>query len=165
MNPSLFAALPLDQVFVWGTVATMLLTICLEGCRALGISRMSLTFLLGTLFTANRDHAEVIGFACHFVLGWLFALFYALIFTALDSRSWWLGLVIGLGHALFLNLAVLPVLPHLHPRMANEYYGPTPTRMLEPPGILGLNYGRRTPETSFAGHLLFGLVLGIFLGG
>ena len=164
MRQWLFFSLRPDLVFLWGTVATILLTILLEGSRALGISRMSFTFLLGTVFAANRDHAEVIGFACHFLIGWLFAFFYALIFASLHYRSWWLGLTIGFFHALFLNLAVLPVLPYIHPRMGNEYHGPTPTRMLEPPGILGLNYGRRTPETSFAAHLLFGLILGSLLG-
>ena len=164
MEISLFSALRFELVFVWGIVATILLSIFLEGSRALGISRMSFTFILGTLFTSNRDYAEIIGFAGHFLLGWLFALLYALIFEALHYHSWWLGLVIGFFHALFLNLAVLPVLPHIHTRMANEYDGPTPTRMLEPPGILGLNYGRRTPGISFASHLLFGLILGLFLG-
>lgn len=152
------------MVLIWGAVATIILSIFLEGSRALGFSRMSFTFMLGTLFTASRDHAEAIGFGCHFVLGWAFTVLYALIFEALQYHSWWLGLVIGFFHALFLNLAVLPVLPHIHPRMANEYDGPTPTRMLEPPGVMGLNYGRRTPQVSFLAHLLFGLVLGSFMG-
>ena len=39
----------------------------------------------------------------------------------------------------------LPLIPGLHPRMASEYQGPTPTRQLEPPGFLALNYGRPTP--------------------
>lgn len=164
METSFFYALRLDLVFIWGFVATILLSVFLEGSRALGFSRMSFTFMLGTLFTSSRDHAELIGFFCHFALGWLFTLLYGLIFTALQYHSWWLGLVIGFFHALFLDLAVLPVLPHVHPRMANEYDGPTPTRMLEPPGIMGLNYGRRTPQISFAAHLLFGLILGNFLG-
>lgn len=164
MAQSLFSSLNPEMVLLWGAVATIVLTLLLETSRALGISRMSFTFMLGTVFTANRDHAELIGFACHFVIGWLFALLYALIFASLQYRSWWLGMVIGLVHALFLNLAVLPLLPHIHPRIANEYYGPTPTRMLEPPGILGLNYGRRTPATSLAAHLLFGLILGSLMG-
>ncbi len=165
MTTSVFAAVNLEMVFIWGTVATIVITIVLEGSRGLGISRMSFTFMMGTMFTSNRDYAEVIGFACNFVMGWMFTFLYALIFTSLHYHSWWLGMILGLFHALFLNLSILPVLPHIHPRMANEHTGPTPTRMLEPPGIMGLNYGRRTPIISFSGHLLFGLILGIFLMG
>ena len=164
MENTLFSAVRFDLVLIWGGVATILLSILLEGSRMLGFSRMSLTFMLGTLFTSSRDHAEAIGLVCHFLLGWLFALVYALIFAALQFSSWWLGMLIGLFHVLFLDLVVLPVLPHIHPRMANEYDGPTPTRMLEPPGFMGLNYGHRTPQTSVAAHLLFGLVLGSLMG-
>lgn len=163
MEASLFSALRFDLIFVWGAVATILLTILLEGCRMVGFSRMSFTFVLGTLFTPSRNHAEIVGFLCHFILGWLFALLYALIFAALQYSSWWLGLVVGFFHALFLDLVVLPLLPHIHPRMASEYDGPTPTRMLGPPGVMGLNYGHRTPQVSIAAHLVFGLILGIFL--
>lgn len=162
MEQSIFSVLRWDMIFLWGTVATVILTIILEGSRGLGISRMSFLFLLGTVFTANRNYAELDGFVGNFILGWMFSVFYALIFASLGFSTWWLGLIIGFFHALFLNLTVLPLLPHIHPRMANEYDGPTPTRMLEPPGLMGLNYGRRTPITSFVAHLLFGFILGTF---
>ncbi len=163
MASSVVSAIDIEMVFIWGTVATILNAVILEGSRGLGISRMSFTFMMGTLFTSNRDYAEVIGLFCNFIMGWLFTFLYALIFASLHYHSWWLGLVLGFFHALFLNLAILPVLPHIHPRMASEHTGPTPTRMLEPPGIMGLNYGRRTPIISFSAHLVFGLILGIFL--
>jgi hypothetical protein len=53
-------------------------------------------------------------------------------------------------------------LPALHPRMANEQRGPTPTRQLEPPGFLALNYGYRTPLSVVLAHVLYGAVLGLF---
>jgi hypothetical protein len=58
--------------------------------------------------------------------------------------------------------AALPTLPGLHPRMASEQRGPTPTRQLEPPGFLALNYGRRTPLSVVLAHLLYGGILGAF---
>lgn len=48
------------------------------------------------------------------------------------------------------------------PRMATESQGPPPTRMLEPPGFMGLHYGRRTPLTALAAHVIFGVILGSF---
>jgi hypothetical protein len=50
----------------------------------------------------------------------------------------------------------------IHPRMANEQQGPTPTRQLEPPGSLALNYGRRTPLFLVVAHLVYGVILGAF---
>jgi hypothetical protein len=50
----------------------------------------------------------------------------------------------------------------LHPRMASERQGPTPTRQLEPPGFLALNYGKRTPISVVLAHLLYGGLLGAF---
>ena len=50
----------------------------------------------------------------------------------------------------------------MHPRMASEQHGPTPTRQLEPPGFLALNYGRRTPISLLLAHLVYGAILGAF---
>ena len=47
--------------------------------------------------------------------------------------------------------------------MARPFQGPTPTRQLEPPGFLALNYGKGTPVATFLAHLIYGTVLGIFL--
>jgi hypothetical protein len=46
--------------------------------------------------------------------------------------------------------------------MASEYQGPEPTRNLEPPGFLALNYGRRTPIFSLVAHTVYGIILGAF---
>jgi hypothetical protein len=45
----------------------------------------------------------------------------------------------------YVLVVAMPALPAIHPRMASEQDGPTPTRQLEPPGVMALNYGRRTP--------------------
>jgi hypothetical protein len=59
-------------------------------------------------------------------------------------------------------VALLPLLPGLHPRMASEHRGPEPTRALEPPGFLGLNYGHRTPLIALLAHVMYGAILGAF---
>ena len=46
--------------------------------------------------------------------------------------------------------------------MASEYDRPTNTRVLEPPGFLGLNYGHRTPLTTLLGQIVYGATLGGF---
>ena len=48
------------------------------------------------------------------------------------------------------------------PRMASEQDGPTPTKQLEPPGFMALNYGRRTPLSVILAHLVYGGISGAF---
>jgi uncharacterized membrane protein YagU involved in acid resistance len=123
---------------------------------------MSLPFMLGTMVTPDRDRAKLIGFGMHLVNGWLFAGLYAAAFQSWHRATWWLGTLIGLVHGLFVLVAAMPLLPGLHPRMASEQWGPTPTRQLEPPGFLALNYGKRTPISVILAHLVYGGILGAF---
>jgi hypothetical protein len=68
----------------------------------------------------------------------------------------------GIAHTAFILVAVLPSLPGVHPRMASDVTGPSPTKMLEPPGFLALNYGFRTPLAVLLAHIAYGTVLGAF---
>ncbi|MDW8059467.1 MAG: hypothetical protein RMK01_05285 [Thermomicrobium sp.] len=99
----------------------------------------------------------------HLLVGWPLAAIYAGLFWLAGGPSWWLGALAGSFHALFVLLVVLPGLPGVHPRMASERTGPDPTRHLQPPGLAGLNYGRRTAVATVIGHMLYGAVLGILL--
>jgi len=152
----------LPSIVLWGFVATVVLSTILSMAQWLGYTRMSLPFLIGTMMTPSRDRAIVLGFFAHLLNGWGFSFLYALAFESWHRATPWLGAGIGLVHALFTLLVVLPLLPAFHPRMANEQYGPTPTRQLQPPGFMGLNYGRQTPIASIAAHMLYGAILGAF---
>ena len=150
----------LEAILSWGLVATIAMTTVMQGSQGLGLSRLSMPFLLGTLFTANRRWANVIGILCYIIGGWLFALLYLLIFMQIGTASIWLGTLFGLVHGVFLLVVLLPLLPEVHPRMATEYVGPSDGRRLEPPGFMGLNYGYRTPLVALTGHVVYGAVLG-----
>ncbi|HEY4650882.1 MAG TPA: hypothetical protein VIG72_05685 [Pontibacter sp.] len=132
--------------------------------RPLGLTRMDLPFLLGTLFTPNRDKAPLLGFAAHLLMGWLFAFIYGVAFERSGLNTWWFGMAIGFVHGAFVLTVGLQLLTNLHPRMANPYQGPTPTRQLEPPGFMALNYGHGTPLVTLLAHLVYGGVLGLFYG-
>jgi hypothetical protein len=148
------------SIVLWGFVATVFLTTLMAAGQGLGLSRMSIPFMLGTAFTADRDRAMTIGFAFHFINGWLFAFFYAVMFEDLGLTSWWLGGAIGMAQGLTVLILLMPILPYLHPRMASEHRGPEPTRALEPPGFLALNYGRQTPAITLLAHVVYGAILG-----
>jgi hypothetical protein len=147
---------------LWGFVGTVVLTIAMSGAQGLGLTRMSIPFLLGTLVTSNRDRAELVGVGVHLVNGWLFSLIYVAAFHAWGVATWWAGAAIGLVHAAFVLTAGMSFLPALHPRMARVEEAPDQAPLLEPPGFLGLNYGVRTPLFVVLAHALFGAVLGAF---
>jgi hypothetical protein len=94
--------------------------------------------------------------------GWWFAIIYALFFEQMKLATWWLGTAIGIGQGFVVSVAVLPLLPGMHPRMVSDSRGPEPTRLLEPPGFFATNYGRLTPVITIIAHALYGLILGAF---
>jgi hypothetical protein len=105
----------------------------------------------------------VLGFTVYLLGGWAFASLYFLAFFHIGRAGFWLGTLLGALHGLFLLVAMLPVAPYVHPRMASQYDGPDGVRTLEPPGFLGLNYGYRTPAVTLAAQAVYGAILGSFL--
>ncbi len=151
------------HLLLWGFSSTVVLTTIMVTSKYLGLTRIDLPFILGTLMTNSRDKAVVVGFIAHVIMGWLFALVYAGAFETSGLHHWWFGTMIGFVHAAFVLTVGLQVLNAIHPRMARPHQGPTPTRQLEPPGFLALNYGKGTPIATFLAHLVYGTILGIFL--
>ncbi len=152
----------LGSAFLWGFVATVVLATLEAGALSLGLTRMSLPFILGTMITPDRNRAPLYGFLIHVVNGWLFAFLYAAAFESLGRATWWLGASIGLVQGTAVLVILMTLIPGLHPRMASEHQGPEPTRALEPPGFMGMHYGRRTPFVSLFAHMVYGLILGSF---
>ena len=150
------------DVLLWGFAATLVLTTIMAASKPLGLTRMDLPFLLGTVFTSNRNRAPLYGFITHLLLGWLFAFIYVAAFISADLFTWWFGLLIGFVHGAFVLSAGIQIIAVFHPRMAQPYQGPTPTRHLEPPGFFALNYGKGTPLVTMIAHLIYGGVLGTF---
>lgn len=147
---------------LWGFAGTVILTTVLAGSQGLGLTRMNLPFMLGTMFTCDRDRAKVYGVAVHLLNGWIFSIVYVAALHAAGLFTWWFGALVGLVHGGFVLVVAMPVLPGMHPRMASEIQGPTAARHLEPPGFLARNYGIRTPISTLVAHVLFGAVIGFF---
>jgi hypothetical protein len=147
---------------LWGFVATLVETTISAATQSLGFTRMNLPYLLGSAFTQDRDRAKLWGLIVHLTFGWAFSLIYVFIFQSLGAAGWWRGAIIGTLHALFVLVAVMSVLPGVHPRMASEQHGPESHRMLEPPGFMAMHYGVSTPIAVVASHAIFGAILGIF---
>jgi uncharacterized membrane protein YagU involved in acid resistance len=148
---------------VFGVVATTLLTAVLLGAQLAGRTRLDLPLVLGTMVVADPDRARAVGFVLHVAMGQFFALFYGAGFAAFDRSGWWLGASFGVVHALVSLTVLVPLLPGVHRRMASERAGPDAVAMLEPPGLLALNYGASTPALTIAAHVVYGAALGLVL--
>lgn len=154
---------------VWGAVAggfvgTLVLTTALRGASELGLTRMDLPFLLGTAFSAERSRAKAIGYLLHFLAGEMFAFIYFGVFAAIGHSGWWLGALFGLLHGLVSSSALITeLLPIIHPRMGTLLSAADSNPLLEPPGFLTLNYGRRTPLVTLLAHIAYGTIVGGFV--
>jgi hypothetical protein len=155
-------------VTLWGALAgglvgTVVLTSGLRIAQELGWTRMDIPLLLGTVFTDNRSRASVYGYFLHFGNGLLFALVYYGIFRAVGRAGWGFGAALGVVHAMFAGGALVTVLlPAVHPRMGTPWSDAEETPLLEPPGFLLVNYGRRTAVWTFVVHIAYGAIVGGF---
>ena len=148
---------------LFGLLATTVLTSLMIAAQLGGLSRLDLPLILGTMITPDPDRARAAGFVLHLVVGQVFALGYAVCFALLGRATWWLGGLLGVLHGAFALTVLIPVLVGVHPRMASNRAGPRSTAVLEPPGLIGLNYGPQTPLVALAAHLVYGIAMGLLL--
>jgi uncharacterized membrane protein YagU involved in acid resistance len=144
-------------------VATILLSGVLIAAQLVGWTRMDVPLILGTVFVADPDRARVVGFFLHLVNGLVFALLYSVTFALMGWATWWSGILFGAFLGLVSLVLFVPLLTGVHPRMGSTRSGPSADTLLEPPGLLGLNYGLGTPAVTLAAHLVYGAALGIVL--
>jgi len=146
-------------ILLWGFAATIVLMAVTITAQSFGITRIDIPFILGTMVTADRDRAKIVGLLMHLVNGWIFAFVYGLFFQTL-TPTWSIGALMGFIQGVFVSAVALPLLPGVHPRMVSDFRGPEPTRLLEPPGFLTTNYGRKTPVLLLVAHTLYGAIIG-----
>jgi hypothetical protein len=149
---------------IFGLIATAALTAVMIAAQLAGRTRLDLPLMLGTTVVADPDRARVAGFFIHLVNGQVFALGYASAFAAVGRATWWAGGLLGALHGAVALLVIVPLLPGVHPHMASERAGLSSCAALEPPGLLGSNYGRETPVVTMVAHVAYGVALGLLLG-
>lgn len=155
----------IDKTLAGGFAGTLVLTTVLRAANEARLTRMDLPFLLGTAVTADRRKAKAVGYVAHFGFGFAFALVYRLLFGAVGRAGWRLGGVFGLAHGAFSATALVNVLlPAVHPRMGSPLTAADASPLIEAPGFLMRNYGRSTAVVSLAAHVLYGAIVGGFVG-
>lgn len=148
---------------VFGFIGTLVLTGIMLGANLLGLTRMGMPLVLGSMVADDVDRARTIGAVLHVAAGMVFAFLYAIAFAVIGEATWWLGGLFGVVHGLAVLILLLPALPAVHPHMASDRTGPALGIRLQPPGPLGLHYGASTPVVTLLAHVSFGVVLGSFL--
>jgi hypothetical protein len=147
-----------------GVIGTLAMATMIKAACELGLSRMDLALLLGTVATPNRRKARAIGYVMYFVLGVAFAEAYGALFAIIGRSSWWLGALVGMLHAIFISTVLVSVLlPVVHPRMATSDTAANEVTLIEPPGFLMLNYGRNTFLVTLAAHIVYGALVGLIV--
>lgn len=142
-------------------VGTLVLSTALRLASAVHWTRIDLPFLVGTMVTADRRRAKLLGWALHAAAGQAFGLVYAAIFVAAGTSGWWLGAVLGLLHGLLAGTVVAEtLLPLAHRRIGSSSTAADAAPLLEPPGFLMHNYGRATPVVTMTAHVAYGALVG-----
>jgi hypothetical protein len=149
---------------IGGLAGTFILTTVLRAASELRLTRIDLPFLLGTVVTADRQRAKLLGYLLHFVVGSLFSLAYYVGFVGLGRAGWLLGVGFGVIHGLFAMTALVNILlPVVHPRMGSSLSSVESVALLEAPGFMMLNYGRATPIVNLVAHTAYGAIVGGFV--
>ena len=144
-----------------GFVGTLVMVIITRAATEMGLTRMDLPFLLGTIVTEDRRRAKAIGYAFHLMFGLIFALLYWAFFAIIGRASWWIGGLAGALQALFISTVLVnELLPVIHPRMATFDTAANQFALIEPPGFLMRNYGRNTFLVTLAAHVAYGAIVG-----
>lgn len=129
-----------------GLMGTGIMTMMMYTAPKMGMPRMDILGLLGTMFTFNRSSATWLGAAIHSMMGIMFAIVYALAWTAGFGNATWLwGLAFGYVHGVAAIL-MMPLILRVHP---------------SPPKMDG---GIKTMVGQIVGHMVFGLLVALTYG-
>ena len=149
---------------VAGFAATLVMTPMMQAGAAMGMTRMNMAVMLGSMFRRDAGSAYRLGMALHFGNGLLFGFVYALVWSAIDpalDNAWWVGPVFGTVHSL-VAMATMPVMSGMHPRVEGRGGTAAAGEVVLPRfGFGGSGFGSMTPIGILMGHLVFGLVWGL----
>lgn len=146
----------IGRAILGGLVGTVSMTVVMYMGAMMGM-KMDMPMTLGTMLFPKGPAAWVVGLMMHLMMGVVFFIIYAALFTALNIESGIIGwsALFGAIHALMAG-AAFGMMPSVHPRMAAE---PTPGTV-SAPGYFGVKMGMMGPVALIVVHVVYGLVAG-----
>ncbi len=140
---------------VAGLVGTAVITAVMAMSPLMGMPKMDIPAMLGSMFGAPGSRA--LGMVLHFMMGVVFAIIYAVLFSPFTGTSiLLLGVVFGIGHWLIVG-ATMGMMPAMHAGMRSGQVATPGFYMLQAGGALSFIGG-------LMGHLIFGLVVALVYG-
>lgn len=144
--------LDIAMALVGGLVATGVMTLVMIMAPQMGMPKMDMPGLLGSMFGAPGN--RLMGLGMHFMMGAIFGVIYAVLFDAIsDADIVTLGVIFGIVHW-FIAGAMTGMMPMMH---AGIKSGDVPA-----PGIFMTNIGGMMGFVGgMMGHIVFGLVFAL----
>jgi uncharacterized membrane protein YagU involved in acid resistance len=103
-------------VIIAGLAGTVAMTILMYLAPLMGMPKLDIISMLGTMFTSNKTVATIIGVMAHLMMGVVFAFIYVLLWSfGIGSPTWLWGLIFGAVHGLMVYL-IMPMINRMHPR-------------------------------------------------
>jgi hypothetical protein len=139
---------------VWGAVATVVFTLFSMMGKAMGMTRMDLLDLLGSV--ATRPHtpqSKAVGAVVHLMNGAILAVGWAYAARLIGVELNWVSAMAWGAVLWLLALLMMSTMGAVHPAIRQ--------RRQDDPGTAATNFGTMTPVGSLMGHLVWGAVLGL----
>ena len=134
-----------------GILGTFAISAVMAVAPMMGMPKMNIVDMLSTMFgKPNR----VLGWMMHLMMGAVFALIYAFLWSqGIGSPAWLSGLIFGAAHWLVVGL-MMGVIPIMHAGIKNSD--------VEAPGLWMTNQGGMLSFVGgLMGHMVFGLVVAL----
>jgi hypothetical protein len=132
-----------------GLAATAIMTMLMYGAPMMGMPKMDMAQMIGSIVLPLGSTSFVMGMLMHFVVGVIFAVIYALVWHGLGIiPGWWTGLIFGAVHFLVATMG-MGVMSVTNPEMnSGRLYNP-------------INGGLTGMSLLLMGHLIFGVVVAL----
>ncbi len=139
---------------VAGVVGTVVISMIMAMAPMMGMPKMAIWEMLGSMF--NKDGNNALGWVIHFMMGVIFAIIYAALWTAgIGSATPVSGLIFGAAHFLIAGL-MMGGMPVMHAGIK--------AGTVQAPGVLMLNVGVMGLIGGLIGHAVYGLAVALVYG-
>ncbi len=139
-------------IVVAGLVGTAVITALMYAGPMMGMPKMDIAQLLGSMVLPQGSSALAMGMMAHFVMGIIFVVIYAAVWTATGiAVTWWSGLIFGLVHTMVAAGGMAVMMPMHKEVRAGRLESPMAGGAK---GLMGM----------LMGHLVFGLVVALVYG-
>ena len=109
------------DAIIAGSTGRMAMLLLIYAGPLIGLPRIDVVSLLGSLAAPNKQDAVTLGGAIHFAMGVLFALLYAALWSVgIGSATWGWGLLFGAIHGI-LVIVQLFVMRRLFPPLSEQF--------------------------------------------